>query len=132
MELTLIFPNQLFENSDLIKSTKHIVLIEEYLFFRHYNFHKQKILFHRMSMKFYQDYLSTNHKVEYVESQQPQSDVRNFIKEAGDNVERINIYDPNDNWLLKRISWACKSKDIELVIYENPLFLLKKQELNLF
>ena len=106
MELTLIFPNQLFENSELIKSTKHIVLIEEYLFFRHYNFHKQKILFHRMSMKFYQDYLSTNYKVEYVESQQPQSDVRIFIKEAGDNVERINIYDPNDNWLLKRISLA--------------------------
>jgi len=132
MELTLIFPNQLFENSELIKSTKHIVLIEEYLFFRHYNFHKQKILFHRMSMKFYQDYLSTNHKVEYVESQQPQSDVRIFIKEAGDNVERINIYDPNDNWLLKRISSACKAKDIELAIHENPLFLLKKQELNPF
>ena len=91
MELTVIFPNQLFENSELIKSTKHIVLIEEYLFFRHYNFHKQKILFHRMSMKFYQDYLLANHKVEYVESHQPQSDVRIFIKEVGDNVKKINM-----------------------------------------
>ena len=53
----IIFPNQLFRESIFIDSDYKFFLIEEDLFFNQYNFHKQKISFHRSSMKFYEDYL---------------------------------------------------------------------------
>ena len=53
----IIFPNQLFRESIFIDSDYKIFLIEEDLFFNQYNFHKQKISFHRSSMKFYEEYL---------------------------------------------------------------------------
>ena len=55
----LVFPNQLFKESKLIKTESHIFLVEEYLFFKQYPFHKQKIAFHRASMKSYENYLQT-------------------------------------------------------------------------
>ena len=54
----LVFPNQLFKESKLIKTESHIFLVEEYLFFKQYKFHKQKILFHRGTMKYYEKYVS--------------------------------------------------------------------------
>ena len=45
----LVFPNQLFKDSNLISTNNHIFLVEEYLFFKQYKFHKQKILLHLMS-----------------------------------------------------------------------------------
>ena len=51
-------PNQLFEDSVLLKNSNDIYLmIEEYLFFKQYAFHKQKIAFHRASMKAYEKHL---------------------------------------------------------------------------
>ena len=38
-KITLIFPNQLFEDISWIDYESHIYLIEEILFFRQYNFH---------------------------------------------------------------------------------------------
>mgnify|MGYP001628061092 CR=1 FL=1 len=55
--INIIFPHQLFENSELINSGHETYLIEEYLFFRQYKFHKQKITFHRASMKAYEIHL---------------------------------------------------------------------------
>ena len=60
--VTLIFPNQLFKNIEWIDRSSTIFLIEEYLFFRQYNFHKQKLTFHRSSMKYYFDYLKKDIK----------------------------------------------------------------------
>jgi len=55
----IIFPHQLFEQNILASKCETIYLVEEFLFFRQYNFHKQKIAFHRASMKFYERYLIT-------------------------------------------------------------------------
>lgn len=132
MELTLIFPNQLFENSELIQSSEKIILLEEFLFFKNFNFHKQKILFHRMSMKFYENYLKEKCSIKYVDSTQADSDVRVLIKNLNNDIHKICIYDPNDNWLHKRIKTACAKRNIELVVFKNPLFLLDKAELNPF
>ena len=132
MELTLIFPNQLFENSDLLQASKRIILVEEYLFFKHFNFHKQKILFHRMSMKYYENYLREHYNTEYIDSIKIESDVRILIKNLNSEIKIINVYDPNDNWLNKRLKNACRKKDIELRSFKNPLFLLGEEELNPF
>ena len=132
MELTLIFPNQLFENSDLLQASKRITLVEEYLFFKHFNFHKQKILFHRMSMKYYENYLREHYNTEYIDSTKIESDVRILIKNLSSEIKKINVYDPNDNWLNKRLKNACRKKAIELRLFKNPLFLLGNEELNPF
>ena len=77
MEVNLIFPNQLFRDSVLIDNSNKTFLIEEFMFFRHFKFHKQKILFHRMSMKKYEIYLkSKNVDVEYIDSCEEISDIR--------------------------------------------------------
>ena len=78
--VAIIFPNQLFDNSELIRKNKHIILVEEYLFFKQFNFHKQKILFHRICMKKYETYLSSlEKKVNYIVSRREVSYIRTII-----------------------------------------------------
>ena len=126
--INIIFPNQLFEKSVLIENNYKTYLIEEYLFFSHYNFHKQKIVFHRDSMKNYYDYLiEKGIEVIYINSFDSQSDIREFLKHL--KAKQINIYNPIDNWLEKRISSTCKENDISINFYENPLFINKEDEL---
>ena len=67
--LNLIFPNQIFEESELLNDEYIHFMIEEYLFFNQYNFHKQKIYFHRCSMKNYLNYLKNKKlTVKYINS----------------------------------------------------------------
>jgi deoxyribodipyrimidine photolyase-related protein len=129
--INIIFPNQLFEKSLLIENLNNTYLIEEYLFFKQYKFHKQKILFHRDSMKNYNDYLiKKGLKVIYIDSQNNSSDIREFLKNT--QAKQINIYNPVDNWLEKRISSICSEKNIEIKFYENPLFINNQNELTTF
>ena len=131
-EAILIFPHQLFKDTPILKVDADIYLIEEFLFFKHYKFHKQKIAFHRASMKAYADYLETQGKtVNYIEATTKQSDVRQLIpKLIEDGVEKLHIIDPTDNWLQKHINSVSESIDMEW--YENPLFINTKEELSSF
>lgn len=54
-------------------------LVEEYLFFKHYCFHKQKIAFHRATMRRYADFLREDKKreVHYIEATEAISDILN-------------------------------------------------------
>ena len=132
MEVNLIFPNQLFRNGDLINNSNKTFLIEEFLFFSHFKFHKQKILFHRMSMKKYESFLkSKNIDVEYVDSYEDISDIRVFLNKKK-SIKSINIYDPEDNWLEKRIIRFCSKNKIKVNVYDNKLFITNKLELDLF
>ena len=80
--VSLIFPHQLFSESILLKNDTEIYLIEEHLFFKEFNFHKQKIAFHRASMKSYEQFLIERGKtVHYIDSDNELSDIRNFGKE---------------------------------------------------
>jgi deoxyribodipyrimidine photolyase-related protein len=128
LNINLIFPNQLFEESTILENSNTTFLIEEYLFFNQYKFHKQKILFHRDSMINYYSYLKGKGKnVKYINSFDNESDVRVFLKNI--NIKEINIYNPVDNWLEKRIISSCLKEKININIHENPLFLTKKSEL---
>ena len=131
MDYSIIFPNQLFKNSELLSNSKKIILVEEFLFFKHYKFHKQKILFHRMSMKSYKLFLEENgYDVRYIESTESNSDIRELIETL--DINKIKIYNPVDNWLSKRISQSCSKKNIQIETYENPLFINNNDDLNTF
>tara|TARA_B100000902_G_scaffold28284_1_gene34030 strand:- start:1923 stop:3428 length:1506 start_codon:yes stop_codon:yes gene_type:complete len=126
--INIIFPNQLFEESNLFLNNKKTYLIEEHLFFKQFNFHKQKLVFHRSSMKNYENYLlSKGIDVAYIETKNQESDIRIFLDKI--NVTEINIYHPEDNWLEKRIKKSCKKNNIKINIEENPLFLTAHDDL---
>lgn len=61
-KILVLFPHQLHENNALYEMVDTILIVEEYLFFRQYPFHKQKILFHIASMEYFSAYLSSKGK----------------------------------------------------------------------
>lgn len=132
--VTLIFPHQLFSIHPSIKKGRKIFLIEEWLFFKQYNFHQQKIMLHRASMKQYADYL-TNQKfiVEYIDCSNPWSDVRKLlIHLAKEKNTEIHFADVADNWLHKRIADSCEKYAIKMVKAATPNFLNTLDEVNTF
>ena len=64
MSIFLIFPNQLFQNIANLQAAKTIYLLEHPLFFGkrkiQMGFNKKKLILHRASMKYYEDYLKKN------------------------------------------------------------------------
>ncbi|MGC6470791.1 MAG: cryptochrome/photolyase family protein [Flavobacteriales bacterium] len=130
--INIIFPHQLFYHNELLENDFEIYLIEEYLFFRQFKFHKQKIAFHRATMKAYEQYLLKKNKtVHYVDSNSPLSDIRNFKNEISDkNIECIQIIDPTDDWLTRRIKGI--TQEIELSIFSSSLFINSEADLSPF
>ncbi|MGK0386142.1 MAG: deoxyribodipyrimidine photolyase-related protein [Patiriisocius sp.] len=131
-QIHLIFPHQLFQESPLFEINAPVYLIEEYLFFKQYPFHKQKIAFHRATMKRYADFLrkDKNMEVHYVNATEVISDIRLLLpklKEQG--ISQINYIDPTDTWLNLRIQEGCDALGISAQQIENPLFLNTKGEL---
>ncbi len=134
-QINIIFPHQLFQESPLFETNTPMYLVEEYLFFKQYPFHKQKIAFHRATMKRYADFLKKdkNLEVKYVQSIENISDIRLLIPELKhQGIEHINYIDPTDNWLQKRIEKGCLENDISSTIYNSPLFINAKEDLATF
>ncbi|NBV68262.1 MAG: cryptochrome/photolyase family protein [Flavobacteriia bacterium] len=125
MNVGLIFPHQLFEENPLLPACEIIYLVEEYLYFRQYPFHKRKIAFHRSSMKQYEDWLLVKGKtVKYISSNEDISDIRHlipYVKSLGNPT--LYYVETTDQWLEKRISLACQSEEIKTVKFGSPMFL---------
>ena len=119
----IIFPNTLFKNIDILinllneKLINKIIILEELTYFTKFKFHKQKLILHRSSMKYYYDYLLFNFGtiVSYV----------NFNKSnilwqsiTNKNID-IYCYDPIDHDLIKKINKYSASS----TIYDNLSFM---------
>jgi len=131
---TIIFPHQLFKNHPSVVTGQTIYLIEEWLFFKQYNFNQQKLVLHRASMQHYQDYLLGQHfKVEYIDCGNPLSDVRKLIDHlAEEKTSGIHIAAVADNRLQKRIENSCKKAGIQLHETATPNFLNTPEEVKPF
>lgn len=123
--VTLIFPHQLFQNHPALQKDHEVYLVEEWLFFRQYNFHRQKLVLHRASMKFYEDWLVENeYIVNYVETGVKENDCRLLIASlAQQEIKHMYIAAVADNWLLQKIQSACEIHEVTLHIYDSPNFL---------
>lgn len=132
--INLIFPNQLFKENPLFENGHTFYLIEEFLFFKQYPFHKQKIAFHRATMKFYLDFLQDKGcEVHYIEATEDTSDIRKLIptlKKEG--VTEIHYLDPADFYLEKRIKEGCASEGIQSLVHNSPMYLNSKEDLREF
>lgn len=126
----LLFPHQLFYDDQILPECEEIFLVEEYLFFKQYSFHKQKIAYHRATMKTYADFLSAlNRKWSYIESLQAESDVRLLIPHlVRKGYTRLMVFNPCDDWLKRRFMQF--ESQIELEWHDSPSWLLLKEELN--
>jgi len=131
----LIFPHQLFEESPVFQVKAPAYIIEENLFFKQYLFHKQKIAFHRATMKQYADFLQKEKGIEihYIEAIEAFSDIRLLIPELkNQGIEHINYIDPTDNWLQKRLDKSLLENNLTFTQYNSPLFLNTREELKSF
>lgn len=128
----LIFPHQLFKNISAIDKEAEIFIIEEYLFFTHYKFHKQKLVFHRATMKAYELYLNENgFKCTYVEATDRLGDIRKLIADLNKNKFELIIYaDVTDNWLEKRIFKTASKHQLKIEKRPSQLFVNTTEELN--
>ncbi|MEJ7767184.1 MAG: cryptochrome/photolyase family protein [Chitinophagaceae bacterium] len=122
---TLVFPHQLFKDHPAILEARPVYVIEEALFFNQYNFHKQKLILHRSTMKMYSRLLEENEMtVEYIQAIDPLSDIRELLCDlAKKGIQEIHYANVVDNWLEKRIRTTCATHSIKAIIYETPNFL---------
>jgi len=130
----IIFPHQLVEQSTLVSTCDTIYLVEEWLYFKQFNFHKQKIAFHRASMKFYENYLQSKKiKVIYIDSTNELANIKNlipYLKKSG--VDAFDYIDTTDYWLEQRIIKACSNSSIKATKNRSLLFLNSSEEITTF
>ena len=129
---TLIFPHQLFEQHPSLEKSRSIYLIEEFLFFKQYRFHQQKLVFHRASMKAYQQFLEKKgYQVTYVEANEKIADIRHlipYLKQKG--FSDIYYAAVTDFLLEKRIRLQTTSLKIHASTDDSPLFLLTAKQVD--
>ncbi len=131
---SIIFPHQLFENNPILNKSNPIYLIEEPLLFTQYKFHKQKLVFHRASMKAYCNFLKENsYKVYYIEAKDKIADIGNLLIHLTEKgIDEIHYCDTVDNWLENRITLQAKSFKLKIVRYNSPLFLLSNEQVEAY
>ena len=132
IEVSIIFPNQLYKQHPATHSNRSVYLIEEWHFFNQYQFHKEKLVLHRASMKFYEQFLKEQGlHVHYIESIETQNKIELVLEKLhSKKIKHIHIVDPVDNWLLEKIKSGCKKYGIELTFYKCPNFLNSLNEVD--
>ncbi len=122
---TLIFPHQLFQNHPGLLRGRVVYLVEEWLFFKQYNFHKKKLVLHRATMKFYESWLRENgYQVRYIDTNTAENDCRVLAASmATQGIQHIYIADVADDWLRQRMTNACNKNGVQLHVLASPNFL---------
>jgi len=130
----VLYPHQLFP-ADMLPEVDTIFLVEEPLYFGVDSefpllMHKQKLVLHRASMRRYVEEVlwPINDNVSYIELDPLYQTDDIFKKTKG--FDRIYIFDPVDDILLKRIMRGRREHegDVALELLPCPNFFLKDQE----
>ena len=120
MNIFIIYPTQLFDVNIHLAKMDAIFLLEEPFYFTSKKFHKQKLIFHRASMKYYYDRLNEKYKnVKYLEYNEIN------YKELFKN--NIHLFDPVDKPIIELLHSFKANK--ELIIYDTPSFIETIEEL---
>ena len=130
-EVTILFPHQLFRDNPAVAKGRSIYLVEEYLYFRQYTFHKAKLHFHRATMKAHADWLTTcGFEVQYIDTEDPRSDIRLLVDDLSQGgVTKIFYIDPVDQWLDQRLVSRARQHSVQLESHETPMFLSSEMEI---
>lgn len=133
-DIGLIFPHQLVKDTQIFSGCKELFLVEEFLFFRQFSFHKRKLSFHRSSMKQYESFLqSQGFTVRYIDTNDERSDIRELVKFlSSDGVQVVRYMDPTDHWLEKRLTFTSDAVNLSLIKHPSPLFLNDTEDFTSF
>jgi len=128
--ISLIFPHQLFRQHPALDLSRPVLLLEEWLYFRQYPFHQQKLILHRASMRCYAAMLQEKgYEVAYIAATDACSDVRKTIAQLyQQGYTTIHTINPSDDWLLRRMQTACRKYGIALALLPNPNFLNEPEQ----
>ncbi|MBS1596365.1 MAG: cryptochrome/photolyase family protein [Bacteroidetes bacterium] len=123
--VTLIFPHQLYKDHPSLSQGREVYLIEDALFFLQYPFHKQKLLLHRATMKYYEDYLRRQgYQVRYIECHSTAADMGAlFAQIAASGVDVCHYADTTDYLLERRLHRYAARHEVRLVMSESPNFI---------
>ena len=118
MEVTLIYPNQLFIDHPAIKKDRTIYIVRHPSFFSNYKFHKQKILLHFLSTHEYESSLSSQgYNCKIIE----ENEYFEFKKSILEKVSVIHFCEFIDNDLSEEFVTSYTDK-ITTKSYQNPMF----------
>ena len=125
MQATIIFPHQLFFDNPSLNKNSKVYLVEDHLYFSQYNFHKQKLILHRASMKYYEAMLKERgFDVCYVNVQEHENLGEVLHKLFTSGITEIHYCDVNDYLLERRVQRYCKEHGILVKKYPSPDFLI--------
>ncbi|MFY7899230.1 MAG: cryptochrome/photolyase family protein [Chitinophagaceae bacterium] len=125
MEISIVFPHQLFQFNPALVKGRTVLLVEEYLYFQQYAFHQQKLILHRASMQFYQQFLvDSGYHVVYKAAEGKAIKTKELIAELHTKgYTHIHYVDVVDNWLQKLIESTCTKLQMQTTVYESPQFM---------
>jgi deoxyribodipyrimidine photolyase-related protein len=131
---SIVFPHQLFWQHPALSSDGIVYLVEEWLYFHQYNFHKQKLLLHRATMRMYADHLTQQgYEVRYIPATSTECDLQHLIPTiANMGVQELHYADVVDDWLRQRLIVGARQHGIKLHEYRSPNFLEDPAEISEF
>lgn len=130
-KILLIFPHQLFfDHPGFEMKPDKIILIEDSLFFSDWNypvnFHKQKLLLHRASMKYFQTLCANKAETSYFEYQENKKNIKTVFEKY--SPAEFIICDPVDFILEKRLKALIAKNNCTLELLSTPAFINSKVE----
>lgn len=124
-EVVLVLPHQLFENHPLIDGQQLVILWEHPRFFTDFDFHKNKLVLHRASMRFYYDELQkkgiTVHYLSFDQS------FFSFIQEK--KIDKVKTVELFDTVLEKKLGKEAKKYSVSIEVYQSPAFLCDQERI---
>ena len=137
-QVSIIFPNQLFRNSPILKINCEIFMLEDSLFFGNDKFHqlinhKNKLIFHTASMISYKKYLEKlGFNVLYINNINNFSTFDYLSKYLKDKYQKINLINPHDYLLMKRVHNFVEFNNLQLNLISSPMFITSNNIRKLF
>jgi deoxyribodipyrimidine photolyase-related protein len=131
VEITLIYPHQLFLPHPALAAGRLVLLIEDPLIFGNdprwpLAVHRQKLVLHRASMTAYGDELRREgYQVTRIEN--PDGGETDSVELLDDHLPKkarvLHLADPADDVLSRRLQRLAVSRGMELIIHPSPNFL---------
>lgn len=119
MEITVIFPHQLFKKHPACEKGRAVYLLEHPWFFTRLKFHQQKLVLHRASMQAYLKELKG--EKHYVECSKIKTTAQWLKSLKG--VKKIHMTDIVEMPLEEEFINSAKKAGIELIFYPTPMFM---------
>ena len=128
--VSLVYPHQLFRQHPALSDGRPVMLIEDELFFTQYRFHLQKIAFHRISMRKYEEALkSRGFETTYFNCHSPEANTEKlFITLKQSGIKEIHVASPDDYLLQRRLQRFADRSGIRVIYYQNPNFICSEEE----